>query len=137
MKTCSKCKQLKDITMFNKKSSNKDGLERYCKECHKLKNKKHYLQNKQDYINSSKKYRKIYLDWFYEIKSSLKCEQCDESHIAVLDFHHKDPNQKDLEVSGLISNRVSREIVLKEISKCIVLCSNCHRKLHYNNRLSV
>lgn len=137
MKICCACKKEKNLLDFNKKTSNKDGLERYCKECHRAKNKSHYDNNKNLYIQSSNKYRKLYVNWFNEIKSNLKCEQCGENHISVLDFHHTDPLQKDLEVSTLISNRVSKEHILNEISKCIVLCSNCHRKLHYNQRIGV
>ena len=75
-------------------------------------------------------------EWFQKLKSTLKCEECGEKHIACLDFHHKDPQQKDLAVSMCINNGWSRDKILKEIEKCIVICSNCHRKLHYNKNIS-
>jgi 5-methylcytosine-specific restriction endonuclease McrA len=49
------------------------------------------------------------------------CSRCPEHHPACLDFHHLDPTGKDLSVGNAISS---------EIAKCVLLCSNCHRKLH-------
>ena len=58
----------------------------------------------------------------------LNCKNCGESDQACLDFHHRNPKEKDFNVSrGL---EFSRKTILKEIAKCDVLCSNCHRKLH-------
>lgn len=48
--------------------------------------------------------------------------------IVALDFHHLNPSEKDLEVSLL--TRYSTKRVKDEIRKCVVLCANCHRKLH-------
>ena len=33
MKTCSVCKQEKEVTQFNRRSASKDGLQGYCREC--------------------------------------------------------------------------------------------------------
>jgi hypothetical protein len=69
--------------------------------------------------------------WLSSVKSDLKCSGCPETHIACLDFHHENPEEKDLCVSTAIQNGWSKERIMKEIEKCIVLCSNCHRKLHW------
>lgn len=57
-----------------------------------------------------------------------KCEQCGYStYLGALDFHHKDPSQKDF----TIGNRDFRlEQCIEEAKKCVLLCSNCHRELH-------
>lgn len=72
--------------------------------------------------------------WLRSIKSTLKCATCGESHHAVLDFHHRDPAQKDNEVNRILRDCGSRDKVIAEIAKCEVLCSNCHRKLHASLR---
>ncbi len=131
MKQCCRCKEHKPLTDFNKKSANPDGLERYCKICHRAKNKKHYEANKAKYVEQSMRYRKQYVEWYKNLKLELKCERCGEDHPATLDFHHTDPSEKDGSVSQMIISRVSKETILAEMAKCIVICSNCHRKEHY------
>ena len=61
----------------------------------------------------------------------LKCEMCGENHPACLDFHHKDKKDKSFNVAIMASSGYSIEKIKEEIAKCIVLCSNCHRKEHY------
>jgi hypothetical protein len=69
--------------------------------------------------------------WMNEIKSTLKCEKCGENHIATLDFHHINPNEKEFQIA---QSYFSKEKILEEMKKCIVLCSNCHRKLHWEEK---
>lgn len=58
-----------------------------------------------------------------------KCSSCGYNRCpAALDFHHK--NDKEGNITYLIS-RVSKEKLLKEAQKCILLCSNCHREFHF------
>jgi mannose-6-phosphate isomerase-like protein (cupin superfamily) len=71
---------------------------------------------------------------FADVKSSEGCLFCGESHSACLDFHHKDRSQKIDDVAALIRDRVALSRILSEIEKCVVLCSNCHRKLHARKR---
>lgn len=93
---------------------------------------KSYLKNKAKTLQRNYKRRQELRDWLIEIKRNLKCEKCLENDVAVLDFHHKDGETKEKGISQMISNMNSKEKILEEISKCIILCSNCHRKLHWN-----
>ncbi len=70
------------------------------------------------------------LIWYEEIKKNLSCEKCGESDSVCLDFHHKDKETKNGNISDMIKDFGNNEIILKEIKKCIVLCANCHRKIH-------
>jgi len=65
-----------------------------------------------------------------------KCMLCGYSkYPEVLEFHHKDPNKKDFNVSRNGHCR-SWLRVRKEIEKCILLCANCHRELHVEHKLA-
>ena len=66
-----------------------------------------------------------------EQKQGKCCAKCGESHIACLDFHH--PGEKDGMLSGA-ARSWSVKHILAEIKKCVILCSNCHRKLHWNEK---
>lgn len=68
-----------------------------------------------------------------EIVKSLggECSDCGGTfHPAAFDFHHIDPDEKSFNISGGNLANKSLKKVLAEVSKCLLLCSNCHRKLH-------
>jgi len=134
MKKCSKCKELKPFEDFNKNKSKKDGLNTYCKDCNKSYNKKHYIDNKESYFKSSKVTKKRNREFINEYKNDLKCSLCPERHNACLDFHHEN-DDKEMDIASMVSGGYSIERIEKEIKKCIVVCSNCHRKIHYKNKL--
>lgn len=70
----------------------------------------------------SKKYKAVQL-------LGGKCEHCGEQNIFCLEFHHK--SNKETTFWDLKNRRWS--IIQKKIKKCILLCGNCHNKLHNNN----
>ena len=58
-----------------------------------------------------------------------KCQNCGYSKcLAAFDFHHKELNKEE-DISIMLNNN-SKEKILKEAEKCILLCANCHRELH-------
>lgn len=65
-----------------------------------------------------------------EFKLTLKCERCGESHPATLDFHHTNPDDKEANLS-IAAASWGWDRLMEEVSKCEVICSNCHRKHHY------
>jgi hypothetical protein len=93
--------------------------------------KKHYQNNKEYYKLRNSKARVRIRNWLNNKKDELKCVKCNEDHPACLEFHHLDPNEKEIGISLAVSNCWSIARIEKEMKKCIVLCSNCHRKLHY------
>lgn len=138
MKKCCRCKEEKSEVEFNKKTSNPDGLERYCKECHRKKNQRHYQNNKKKYKTSANKHKRDRRSWYQEIKSTLKCFICSEDKPWRLGFHHLDPTEKELEISLMISKGTSKQKIIEEMNKCIVVCHNCHADIHHklNNQRS-
>ncbi len=64
-----------------------------------------------------------------------KCIRCGyNKYPEVLEFHHKDSSQKKF---GIGQNGLTRswERVKAEIEKCNLLCANCHRETHVEQRL--
>ena len=70
-------------------------------------------------------------EWMENYKDNLECEECGENHPACLDFHHEEPKDKIYSISTMVSQGMDIKDIQEELSKCIVLCSNCHRKLHW------
>lgn len=57
------------------------------------------------------------------------CVVCGETDVDVLDFHHVDPAEKSFNVSASWRKK-GLQTVLEEVAKCVVVCANCHRRLH-------
>ena len=66
--------------------------------------------------------------WLKSLKRGKAC-RCGEADPSCLDWHHRDPKQKEFNVSQMRKG-CSKEQVLREVAKCTIVCSNCHRKLH-------
>lgn len=82
---------------------------------------------KRNRSNSVVSWRKRTKEKLVEYKGG-KCQCCGyNSCIDAFDFHHLNPNEKDFSVSG---KSYSFERLKKEVDKCILVCSNCHREIH-------
>lgn len=73
--------------------------------------------------------RKIIKKWALEYKGKKCCicgyDKCTEA----LDFHHINPEEKDF----ILSDRnliLDWNEIKKELDKCVLVCSNCHREIH-------
>lgn len=96
-----------------------------CKFCNReLKNRRcyHCISQYRRYANRLK---------YIELLGG-KCEKCGYDDVSGLDFHHQDPSIKEWGISYLLNKTDKR--IEEEIKKCILLCSNCHRKIHYEDR---
>lgn len=91
--------------------------------------RRHYEANKSSFAKRVRDRRNHVKKWYAEYKSTLSCS-CGESHYACLDFHHVDPSLKEEAINTMVRTGTTIERLKAEIAKCIVLCSNCHRKLH-------
>lgn len=117
-KTCSKCGEKKTLEEFHKNGFNSKGEQKYrgyCKTCANNLEKQRYLK-KKDFLDNQK----------------TKCEKCGEDRVYVLDFHHKDGEEKQFTIGQY--KKGSLEIIQNEINKCVCLCANCHREFHFLQR---
>jgi len=133
-KICPYCKEEKPITDFAFINRAKQVYAYDCKECHKKFRKSYYERNKEKELARSKKKTNDQKNWYRDLKESLSCSVCGENHPATIQFHHKDPKEKEGTIALLIVGGYSREKILKEMEKCTILCANCHAKEHYVSR---
>ncbi|MBU0672003.1 MAG: HNH endonuclease [Candidatus Margulisbacteria bacterium] len=62
-----------------------------------------------------------------------ECQSCGyKRFVGALEFHHLNEKKKDFGISlkGLTRSWVR---IKKEVDKCILVCSNCHREIHGRN----
>jgi len=83
------------------------------------------------------KRRDVTKKWVFDYKQTLSCSSCNYSKetnknfsIRALEFHHHN-NDKLFNVSEGAHQGRSKDSILKEINKCLVLCSRCHAELHH------
>lgn len=129
MKQCRKCKQTKEHSEFPPRKVSKDGFHSYCRSCMRAMMKANYQSNPEAHRIRNKLQREKIYEIVNEIKAKSGCKFCPEREVACLDFHHPDPLTKENDVATFV---VAKNLVaaLAEIQKCIIVCSNCHRKIH-------
>lgn len=131
-KKCNKCGEEKEHSEFNKK---KEKMQHNCKNCANMISKQWYAKNKTNKDVKSKLYKRIndkekYLQNMANyIKKHYGCGFCREKESCCLDFHHLSNSTKERNVSTWVRCKNLKK-VLEEISKCVCVCANCHRKIH-------
>ena len=126
-KKCPRCKEVKPLDSYHRDSGNLDGLNNYCKLCISI-TKKRNIKHK---VSQS------------DIKLNLmqliggKCCHCGlepstEWPTNCFDFHHVDRSQKSFPLGRRMYSLSESDIKLtrEEVLKCILLCANCHRRIH-------
>lgn len=130
-KVCSKCGKEYPIEYFVFKDKQNNKRSSRCIECDRISKResyhKFYEYNKYKFQSRRKSFESSNKEYIHEIKS-CGCIVCGEKDTACLDFHHL--GDKEFNISAQIKN-LSKDNLKKEIDKCVVLCANCHRKLHY------
>jgi len=126
-KVCAKCKKYKLLSRYYKRANKKPEIN--CRDCRNKQREKNHRHWKQQFIYK--------LSEFIDIA----CVRCGyNKNFAALDFHHT--KRKKFAIARAIRNLSHKSFydgkvdsILTEImSKCEVLCSNCHRE-HHNKHI--
>ena len=120
---CRECGEEKDVSEFHS-AGVKNGKRYYRRKC------------RDCYRDVKRAYRDRKVSWFREYKGGLSCLSCGYSNdtnenfsIKALEFHHH-KDDKLFNVSEGLYLGYSKDKILNEINKCMVLCSNCHAEKH-------
>lgn len=110
---CPRCKENCNVEDFYQRRGKKNSSV-YCKICTGKQTVERQQKLKKELVNYK----------------GGKCERCDyDKYVGALEFHHRDPSQKDFTISHRKLTKLNEEIK-KELDKCILLCANCHREIH-------
>jgi hypothetical protein len=97
-------------------------------------NRASYARNKEERQKRNREKKVTAKAKWKAFKSTLSCVQCGQNHPATLDFHHIERHPSNRKVNKLLTNKAYLQ-AMEETKKCAVLCSNCHRIHHHNERL--
>ena len=98
----------------------------------KLYSRKWYEGNRREIIRKARNAKDRAKQKWFAYKSKQRCSHCRKKHPAIIDFHHVIKEGKR-SVNYLAVKLSNVNAAIKEAEeKCIPLCSNCHRILHWN-----
>lgn len=148
-KMCNVCKEEKPFSEFHKNSNNKDGLGSNCKLCHKEYCHRRHIEDPNRYKTTNAKWKKEnpekvlamqqraikkrqHIKTWVAIKyEGVPCLDCfGVFPFIVMDFDHRPEEEKEFGIAnfGVMSKTaINIARVEKEIAKCDLICSNCHR----------
>ena len=110
---CPRCKQSHLLDEFYSRRGKKHSSV-YCKSCTILQT-----------LERQRKFKEYCVQY-----KGGKCELCDYNKcIAALEFHHKNPQEKDFNISQSRLHKLNKKL-LEELDKCLLVCANCHREIH-------
>lgn len=136
MKNCTNCGIAKGFDEFYYQSRAKNQLHAQCKECYKAHRKTYSAEHYKKYGDAYRaraKIRRMKIRRELQVNlinylSNKSCAQCKEADIRVLEFDHINPKEKQFNIARAISDGLKWEVIEDEISRCQVLCANCHKK---------
>ncbi len=120
-KKCSKCRSWKDVNSFYPKSGGTEKMKSsFCKKC---------MNNSS---LKAKNHKGIVLKLEAVKNKGGACIVCGyKKNLGALVFHHVDPSIKERSLDVRSISNMKKEDFENEISKCSLLCHNCHYEEHY------
>jgi hypothetical protein len=130
-RVCSKCGIAKPVEEFRLRNRFTKRRQSHCTDCGSKMGADWYERNKEQHaLNvraNTKNAKQAAREFVYQYRLTHPCTGCGESDPAVLEFHHV--GEKDKEVGRMIAQGYGTDAITREISQCLVLCANCHRRL--------
>jgi hypothetical protein len=129
---CNHCHEEKSVEEFNWRWKGLGVRQSACRECQKKQKNEWYVRNQpseRERLRQQKADNQaVTKEWVNDYKASHGCIDCGESDPVCLDFDHIKGN-KLAPISRMVSNNASLSAIQQEVSKCVVRCANCHRKI--------
>ena len=137
MPQCRNCKEFKDQDEFPWREQSRGIRATICKTCMASQSREWYAthknRQKETVRRSRKENREKAQHFIYHYLSNQICADCGEYDYAVLTFDNV-IGKKKMEVSRMDNEGYSIEAIMDEISKCEVVCANCHMRREARRR---
>lgn len=134
-RVCIKCQIDKPLEAFAWKNRKRNKLNGRCKVCANELTRRHYSRNIEYYRERNKRRTADNTARLRKIKSQ-PCADCGKSYpYFVMDFDHIGTDKK-ANVAELVHNN-TWPIISRELTKCELVCANCHRFRTHGYRGSI
>lgn len=91
-----------------------------------------YLRNKIKIRYNTTERKQEKREFLRKIKEASSCVDCNQFYpYYVMEFDHRDSSNKLYNLAHMVSNNSSLKSMVEEITKCDLVCSNCHRERTY------
>jgi transcription elongation factor Elf1 len=102
--------------------------QRECQRDYMRKKKKSNPHWHAELARRKKEKRQCVQDIVAQVKITFGCLLCSEKNPDNLHFHHVLPHLKIATISDMVSSRTKLFRILKEIDKCVCVCTACHKQ---------
>lgn len=121
---CSRCGVLQPGSAFHE--SSKHGKQRWCKGCRREYDAAYWKRTRQTRVQFRRLRQAELEQWHRKLKTETPCADCSgQFHHAAMHWDHLPGQLKRLEVSTLV-HRGARRAAIHEMTKCELVCANCH-----------
>jgi hypothetical protein len=93
--------------------------------------KRWYESHAAKHKAGASKNKRIKRNEWIAFKETQACLICGFAHPAVIDFHHVIRDKTARKVNRLIANGSFKQAIEEATTKCVPLCSRCHRLVHW------
>jgi hypothetical protein len=125
-KMCCTCRKIKSVCEFFRNTQR-------CKACKRIVDRKSYHRRCEVQVTKVTAYQKARIEvnqrYIISYLAEHPCTVCGEARIPCLEFHHVNPAEKLFTIGAYQGAPLTT--LRTEIAKCVVLCANCH-KMHHN-----
>lgn len=130
-KLCGQCGRNRLLKFFAIRNRRTGLRQSWCRDCRRVYDKERYetaderarLVRKQAHIRARNR------KFAFEYLAVRSCADCGEADPVVLEFDHI--SEKSFDVSRGVQSAYGIDRLLQEISKCEVVCANCHKRRTY------
>lgn len=137
-KRCNDCRYRKPLSEFNKNAARKDGLQSVCRPCQQARYRDYYHSDGGRERDRLRVKNSADIAAKRAMVSDLKRAPCTDCGVSyppyVMDFDHLGEDK-----TGEIGANIHRwgvKRIRREIAKCELVCSNCHRIRTHERRQS-
>ena len=137
MRACTKCRVVKPVEAFPPVRRGEPKLQTWCRECFAAYGKVYYRANREAQkarlLRNVRTTREDNRLRTVEYLLRHPCVDCGERDIVVLQFDHLRDKRGD--IATLVASGRTWKAIAREIEKCEVRCSNCHRRKTAQRRI--